>query len=107
MKVQLTGGKEWEVSLVAQQSETQLCIGFIGIISYDELREELNPEALSVIKYYADDSENYVTYEDYNHFVTSTVVETKAGTLDVAMYLEKWNNNKRNQESTLDDSSHK
>ena len=89
MKVQLKGGKEWEVSLVAQQSETQLCIGFIGIISYDELREELTPETLSAIKYYQDDTENYITYEDYTDFVTSTVVETEAGNLDVAMYFNK------------------
>ncbi len=89
MKVQLTGGKEWAVSLVAQQSETQLCIGFTGIISYDVLREELTPEALAVIKYYQDDTENYVTYEDYTDFVTSTVVEAEAGTLDVAMYFKK------------------
>ncbi len=89
MKVQLTGGKEWEVSLVAQQSETQLCIGFTGIISYDELREELTPDTLSVIKYYVDDTENYDTYEDYTDFVTSTVVETEAGTLDIAMYFKK------------------
>lgn len=108
MKVQLTGGKEWQVSLVALQTETQICIGFTNITSYDELREELTQEALAVIKYYPTDTEHSVTYENYNDFVKSNVVETEAGTLDVAMYFNKVEENSKGaHRSTADDTIQK
>jgi hypothetical protein len=90
MKVILENNKEYKVSLLSPQTDNQICLGFIEIPSYDELRLALTPEAMSVIKYYPDDnSENYITYEDYTIFIKSNTVETESGNLDVAMYFRK------------------
>lgn len=90
MKVVLNNEKIYDVSLVALHTENELCIGFTDIKSYDELREDLTSEALSVIKYYpADNIESFDTYEDYTEFVRSSVTENESGTFDVAMYFKK------------------
>lgn len=90
MKVILENNKEYKVSLLSQQTDNQICLGFIEISSYDELRLALTPEAMSVIKYYPDDySDNCTTYEDYTIFIKSNTVETESGSLDVAMYFKK------------------
>lgn len=90
MKMKLTNGKSYTVSLVTKTSENELCIGFVGIQSYDDLRANLNPETLSVIKYYPDDNtEAFDTYENYTQFVKASTTESEDGTLDVAIYLEK------------------
>lgn len=90
MKIVLSDGKQYMVSLVTMVTENRLCVGFIGVQSYDELRAALTPEALSVIKYYSDENtESFDTYEDYTKFIKTSTTEAEDGTLDVAVYLEK------------------
>ena len=42
MKVILVGGKEFSVSGIFSISDTQICVSFTSITSYDELRQSLN-----------------------------------------------------------------
>jgi predicted ribosome quality control (RQC) complex YloA/Tae2 family protein len=90
MKITLSTGIEFPVSTIFKQDEAQLCIGFTGIKSYDELRKALTVEALATIKYYQEDaSKVFTTYEDYINVIKASTVESEDGTLDIAIYLEK------------------
>jgi hypothetical protein len=88
MKIILNDNTEYSVSAVFMQKENQLCIAFTGIPDYATFRASLTPDALSVIKYYANDME-YSTYEGYTQFVKANVVEITEGALDVAVYFNK------------------
>lgn len=86
-KVILGTGYEHAVSLVAKQSETQLCIAFIDVTDEDDLRNQCTAEAMSKIRYYAE-GDSYTTYENFTTFDHSFTTDNTDGTKNVAMYFD-------------------
>lgn len=86
MKVVLKTGKEYQVSSVSLMKETQLCIGFTGITSYDTLRADLTVDSMKQIKYYTGEV-SFTSYENFTKFATANTTVSDDGTLNVAMYF--------------------
>lgn len=103
MKVVLANNKEYAVSGVFQITDTQICIVFTEVTSYDDLRIELTETAMKQISYYPEiitaevtgfttetvTSNTFDVYENYINFAKSTVTVRSDNLLDVAMYFEK------------------
>ena len=85
-KVVLNTGYEHTVTLVAKQSEIQLCIAFVNVTDEDVLRKQCTADAMTKVKSYEEDN-SYVTYENFVSFDHSFTTDNNDGTKNVAMYF--------------------
>jgi hypothetical protein len=89
MKAVLKTLEDFQVSSVFMQAENQLCISFVGITDYNELRAKLTVQAMTEVKVYSNETD-FVAYEDFTKLIDpSQIFKTVDGTYDIVTVFEK------------------